>query len=55
MCLFLAGGDCFGYFGLFLGPLALLVALVGTKWWGKVVDFECLILRQIGLIMTELR
>ena len=28
-------------------------ALVGAKWWGKVVGFDCLILSQIGLILTE--
>ena len=46
-------GDSFGYFGLCWGPLALLGALVGAKWWGKVVGFDCLILSQIGLILTE--
>ena len=40
-----------GYFGV---PLALLGALVGTKWWGKVVAFDYLILSQIGFILTEL-
>ena len=47
-------GDYFGYFGLFLGPLAFLGALVGAKWWGKVVGFDCLTLCQIGLILTKL-
>ena len=38
----------------FWGSLALLGALVGSQWWGKVVGFDCLILSQIGLILTEL-
>ena len=47
-------GDYFCYFGLFWGSLALLGAPVGAKWWGKVVGFDCLILSQIGLILTKL-
>ena len=43
-----------GIFELFWALLALLGALVGAKWWGKVVGFDCLILSQIGLILTEL-
>ena len=44
-------GDYSGYFG----PGVLLGALVGgAKWWGKVVGLDCLILSQIGLILTEL-
>ena len=49
-----SGGDHFGNFGLFWGSMALLGVLVGGKWWGKVVGFDCLILSQIGLIPTEL-
>ena len=29
-------------------------ALVGAQGWGKLVGFDCLILSQIGLILTEL-
>ena len=47
-------GKYFSYFGLFWGPLGSLGALVGAKWWGKVVGFDCFILSQIGLILTEL-
>ena len=46
-----SGGTSLFFFGL---SLALLGALVGAKWWGKVVGFDCLILSQIGLILTEL-
>ena len=51
---FFSGGTILVILGLFWGPLALLGALVGAKWWGKVVGFDCLILSQIGLILTEL-
>ena len=33
---------------LFWGSLPLLEALVGAKWAGKVVGFDCIILSQIG-------
>ena len=36
-------------------PLALLVALVVTKWWGKVVALSCLSLSQIGFIQSSER
>ena len=36
-------------------PLALLVALVVTKWWGKVVALNCLSLSQIGFTQNSER
>ena len=36
-------------------PLALLVALVVTTWWGKVVALSCLSLSQIGFILSSER
>ena len=45
--------SCFGLmFWVPWGPC--MGALVGTKWWGKAVAFDCLILSQIGFILTEL-
>ena len=35
-----------------LGSPGFPGALVGAKGWGKVVGFDCLILSQIGLILT---
>ena len=40
-----------GILGLRLGPWG---RTNGIKWWGKVVALSCLILSQIGLILTEL-
>ena len=46
--------DYLSLFGLLGVPLALLWALVGFKRQGKVVAFSCLILGQIGFILTAM-
>ena len=51
----ISGKIIWAYFGLFGAPLALLVALVVTKWWGKVVALSCLSLSQIGFIQSSER
>ena len=47
-------GGLFWLFWAILGSPGSPGALVGAKWWGKVVGLDCLILCQIGLILTEL-
>jgi hypothetical protein len=49
---FIFPGDYLNYSGLVWGSLA---PLVGTKWWGKVVAFDCLVLSQIDFILTKLQ
>ena len=51
--IFFSGG-LFLVFWDFLGPPGSPGALVGAKWWVEVVGFGCLILSQIGLILTKL-
>ena len=47
-------GRCGKAVGIGSTGVRALGALVGTKWWGKVVAFDCLILSQIGFILTKL-
>ena len=54
MFYFFLGGGLFLFFFVYFGSSGSPGVLVGTKWWGKVVGFDCLILSQIGLILTEL-